>query len=133
MTRERRFFVFAAAAVVLFLFTHSYWGRIAGEVRGAELELLEVDGVLYHRDDGDHHQQFFAADADRYLGRALNGGKPRLWVYTVKDDPDRDFLYVRDGYDGTFYVRESLTTGAQPSVPQPGEEAAPRVEAAFRD
>ena len=63
-------------------------------------------GVTYLRDDADRYQQDSAADAGRYLGRALSGDRPRLWVYAVKDDPDRNVLYVRDGYDGAFYVRE---------------------------
>ncbi|MBQ3078265.1 MAG: hypothetical protein IJC43_10445 [Clostridia bacterium] len=106
MSRNRRFALFVLAALALFAVCHGYWGREAGTVHGAELERLVVDGVTYLRDDADRYQQYSAADAGRYLGRALSGDRPRLWVYAVKDDPDRNVLYVRDGYDGAFSVRE---------------------------
>lgn len=76
-----------------------------GTIRGAELEEIVIDGIIYEADPSDAQQSFSAADRGEYLGTVTNGDET-FRVYAVKDDTGRQYLYVLWDYEGTIYVRK---------------------------
>ena len=82
--------------------------RTIGTVSGPENDFITIDGVVYVKDSADHYQDFSIADKGRRLG-TIPSRYVKLRIFSVKDDPDREYLYVSSGYEGDYYIREDLT------------------------
>ncbi len=91
------------AAVVIFLATQNH---VIGTVSGMENEIITIDDVSFRMTETDHT----IADRDAYLGQATNGTFTYL-VYSVKNDPDRDYIYATGGHEGEFFRR--ITDGEE--------------------
>lgn len=87
-----------------------YWqmNREIGTVKGPEMEHIILNDIRYIRDYSDEYQNYSAKDKGIYLG-IVTDGKIKMRVYSVDGDKERNYLYALFGYDGCFYVRESLT------------------------
>ena len=97
----KRIFLLCAAAVLLcaiFLFR----GRVIGTVKGAEMEQIVIGGVTYVENPS---LNFTVGDKDRFLGFATNR-KATFRIYTVKGDPERQYLYRLWEWEGAFYERK---------------------------
>ena len=94
----------AALCVVLVLLCAFFLlhGRVIGTVKGAEMEQIVIDGVIYEQnnDTGLSHRS-----KGRYLGRAVND-KVTFRVYTVKGDAEGQYLYRLWSWEGAFYERK---------------------------
>ena len=88
----------AVLLAVLLLFR----GCVIGTVRGAEMEQIVIDGVTYVENPS---LNFTVGDKDRFLGLATNS-KVTFRVYSVKGDPDRQYLYRLWSWEGAFYERK---------------------------
>ena len=77
-------------------------GRVIGTVKGAEMEQIVIDGVTYVQNNS---LTFSYSDKGRYLGRAVSGGTT-FRIYTVKGDPERQYLYRLWSWEGAFYERK---------------------------
>jgi hypothetical protein len=77
-------------------------GRVIGTVRGAEMEQIVIDGVTYVENPS---LNFTVGDKDRFLGLATNS-KVTFRVYSVKGDPERQYLYRLWEWEGAFYERK---------------------------
>ncbi len=71
-----------------------------GTIRGAEMELIIIDDVVYEQDN---NLPFSAADKGNFLG-FVNNEKIKFKVYSVKGDLEQQYLYRLWGYDGAFYA-----------------------------
>ena len=76
--------------------------RVIGTVRGAEWEKIVIDDVTYVENT---RLDFNGGDKGRFLGFATNGDVT-FFVYSVKGDTERQYLYRLWGYDGAFYERQ---------------------------
>ena len=100
MKKKRRFLLCAAAALLcVFLLCRS---RVIGTVRGAEWEKIIIDDVTYVENS---RLNFSSGDKGRFLGFATNGDVT-FFVFSVKGDTERQYLYRLWGYDGAFYERQ---------------------------
>ena len=89
----------AAVLLVIILLVH---GRKIGTVRGAEMEKIIIDDVTYVENS---RLDFSSGDKGRFLGFATNGDVT-FFVFSVKGDTERQYLYRLWGYDGAFYERQ---------------------------
>ena len=95
--------VILCVALLFFLWAN----RPAGTVSGPENDFITIGETVYIKDPADHYQDFSIADKGRRLG-SIESRYVKLRVFAVKNDPNRDYLYVSSGYEGDFYVKESL-------------------------
>lgn len=95
-----------AAAVLLVLavplFKMIFQVPVIGTIRGAECQVIEIDGVQY-RENADHG--FSSADRGKYLG-AVTNGTTTMRVFSVKGDASGRFIYALWDWEGAFYARE---------------------------
>ncbi len=90
--------VFLLCAVSIGLLVYS---PVIGEIRGAELEQIILNGVVYEQDDT---APFGWTDRGRFLGIVSNE-RTRFMVFSVKGDKEQQYLYRLWSYDGAFYCR----------------------------
>ena len=78
-------------------------GRVIGTVKGAEMEQILVDDVIYQQnnDTGLSYR-----DKGRYLGRAVSGDIT-FRVYAVKGDTEGRYLYRLWEWEGAFYEKQN--------------------------
>ncbi len=76
--------------------------KVIGSVRGAEMEIIEIDGVRYEQDNT---SGFTSIDRDKFLGIVTNDNV-KFRVYTVKGDEDHEYLFRLWEWEGAFYKRE---------------------------
>ena len=90
--------VAAALLCAVFLFR----GRVIGTVKGAEMEQIVIDGVVYQQnnDTGLSYR-----DKGRFLGRAVND-KVTFRVYAVRGDTEGQYLYRLWSWEGAFYEKK---------------------------
>lgn len=104
MRKQTRRWLIAAAAVCLlavFAVPRLFSLPVVGEIRGAENEIIEVDGVQYVRT---MERPYTANDRGRYLGSVRNGNIS-MRVYEVKGDRSDQWLFARWEWEGYFYCR----------------------------
>ncbi len=89
----------ALCLIVIIAFTAVKYTRIIGTIRGAELETIIINDVVYQYDSS---LEFSASDKGKFLGMVANGNT-RFRVYSVKGDTNNQYIYRLWGYDGAFY------------------------------
>ena len=100
MKKKRRIILCAAAVLLCAAFL--FHGRVIGTVRGAEMEQIVIDGVIYEQNN---NTGFSYADKGRFLGRAVNSNTT-FRVYAVKGDTEGQYLYRLWEWEGAFYERK---------------------------
>ena len=76
--------------------------KVIGKIRGPEFDTIVVDQVEYARVDGSGTA---VEDRGDYLGVVTDGGNITFRVFTVKQDPARQYLYCLWDYEGIIYQR----------------------------
>lgn len=82
--------------------------KAAASIQGAEWERLILEDTEYIRDASDRYQNYSIADKGSYLANA-HSGKQTFRIYSIQDDPERNFLYVQWDFEGEIYVRKDIT------------------------
>ena len=86
--------------------------RTIGTVSGPENDFITIDDVVYVKDASDKYQNFSIASKGHRLG-TIPSRYVKLRIFSVKNDPDREYLYVSSGFEGDYYVREDLVDEVQ--------------------
>ena len=77
-------------------------GRVIGTVKGAEMEQIVIDDVVYQQNND---TGLSYSDKGRYLGRAVSGDIT-FRVYAVKGDSEERYLYRLWEWEGAFYEKQ---------------------------
>lgn len=59
--------------------------------------------------EGDYSNDYSSSDRDKLLGKVVfvnDRSYDPMYVWTVKGDPDNEYIYTLWAYDGTFYKRQ---------------------------
>ena len=80
---------------------------IIGIIKGAENEIIEIDGITYIVDDLAENgaNSYSSADRGNFIG-VVSNGDITMRVYTVNCDSNGDFIYALWDWEGNFYVRK---------------------------
>ncbi len=76
--------------------------KVIGSIKGAEMEIIEIDGVRYEQDNS---SGFTSIDRGKFLGIVSNDDV-KFRVYSVKGDEDNQYLFRLWDWEGAFYRRE---------------------------
>lgn len=77
-------------------------GRVIGTVKGAEMEQIVVNGVIYEQNNA---TGLSYTDKGRFLGRAVSGDIT-FRVYAVRGDTEGRYLYRLWSWEGAFYEKK---------------------------
>ena len=80
---------------------------IIGIIKGAENEIIGIDGITYIVDDLAENgaNSYSSADRGNFIG-VVSNGDITMRVYTVNGDSNGDFIYALWDWEGNFYVRK---------------------------
>ena len=91
-----------ALAAVLLLSLVACSNKTIGKISGPENDYITIDDVKYNRET---QHEFSNADKGKYLGKVSNP-KTTMRVYSVKGDPEGEYIYALWDWEGAFYKRE---------------------------
>ena len=78
-------------------------GKNLGKISGPEWQTITVEGTEYRRMD--ETPNLSQKDRGTCLGNVTDGESTMFRVYTVKGDPERQYLYCLWDWEGFFYER----------------------------
>ncbi len=91
--------VFLVICISLIIYTQT---KVIGSIHGAEMEIIEMDGVRYEQDNA---SGYTSIDRDKFLGIVTNDNV-KFRVYTVKGDEECEYLFRLWDWEGAFYRKE---------------------------
>ena len=95
--------------IIIFLLLPVFKIPVIGSISGAENEHLNINKDTYITEElhpsYEKYCNFSSKDKGIYIGSVSNG-KDKMRVYTIKNNKNRDILYVLCDWEGNFYIKQ---------------------------